>query len=160
MSNPSMLNGLRTFQLEDFFASVDLTYFKYENRLDTFAGKWPYDRMPTAKCTSVNMAKAGFVCTSSGANSDPEAHCYICLHEMIWDEAGDNPKQEHYSHCPECVLAKMDKPEDEYSVKDVLKLMAYAYSTKMYKHVDDAYTNLEVLMHNLIVGFEQRISNQ
>jgi hypothetical protein len=37
---------------------------------------------------------------------------------------------EHIRHRPDCELVKMNKPEEEYTVRDVLRLVAYVYSTR------------------------------
>ena len=37
---------------------------------------------------------------------------------------------EHIRHRPDCELVKLNKPEEEYTVRDVLRLVAYVYSTR------------------------------
>ena len=41
--------------LKHFLDKVDLTYFNYANRLATFNGKWAYDGIAGAKCTSIKV---------------------------------------------------------------------------------------------------------
>jgi hypothetical protein len=42
------------------------------------------------------MAKAGFVYTGTvlaadGVTTEPSAQCFVCQHEMVWDQATDHP---------------------------------------------------------------------
>ncbi|KAI1717312.1 inhibitor of apoptosis domain-containing protein [Ditylenchus destructor] len=130
------------------FESMDLKYFKYENRIASFGTKWRYDKLKNgATCTSKNLAKAGFFCTSTPEEPD-SAKCYICLHELCWDPT-DDPFTEHEKHQPYCEFVKLNKPEDDYTVRDWLRLLAYANSTHQYAAITEATDGLKVYMQKL-----------
>ncbi|KAI1729794.1 inhibitor of apoptosis domain-containing protein [Ditylenchus destructor] len=128
--------------------TFDLKYFKYENRIASFGTKWRFDKLKNgATCTSKNLAKAGFYCTGTPKEPD-SAKCFICLHELWW-ESNDDPFKEHQSHSPDCEFVKLNKSENDYTVRDWLRLLAYANSTHQYTAINEATESLKVYMEKL-----------
>lgn len=68
------------------------------------------------------MAEAGFY--FKGTTSEPDtAACFLCGKVMDGWEESDEPWSEHKKHAPQCAFAKNGKPEDQYTVKELLDLM-------------------------------------
>uniref|UniRef100_A0A914HFQ7 Survivin n=1 Tax=Globodera rostochiensis TaxID=31243 RepID=A0A914HFQ7_GLORO len=131
---------------------LNLNLFVFENRLASYEGKWRY----TEGCTAEKMACAGFYCTEKRKNSDA-AKCYVCQHEMLWDPE-DDPWEEHKKHRPDCLLVKIGKQnEAEFTVREVLLLMAHVQSTKKYVWADESVNNLSALMTQLVLDTDKMI---
>jgi hypothetical protein len=41
--------------VDKLFETISTEFFDYSNRLKTFAGKWKYDKVKNANCTSQNV---------------------------------------------------------------------------------------------------------
>uniref|UniRef100_A0A915EWG0 Uncharacterized protein n=1 Tax=Ditylenchus dipsaci TaxID=166011 RepID=A0A915EWG0_9BILA len=139
--------------INSIFEAPSMKFFDYSKRLVSFSGKWRYDKQKGAMCTSKNLAKAGFVCTAT-KNEPDGAKCYVCQHEMIWDPE-DVPAVEHKKHRPDCELAKLDKPEEEYTIRDWLRLNAYVVSTQQYDAIADSVANLSAIMEKFVINTEK-----
>ncbi|CEF65038.1 Baculoviral inhibition of apoptosis protein repeat domain-containing protein [Strongyloides ratti] len=92
------------------------------NRLKTFK-EWPFDNISSAKCTSIELAIAGFYMTSNEENA-PLAKCICCLKELTWEE-DDIPLHEHLRKMPHCRLAEIisEKKEKDMTIRDILSIL-------------------------------------
>ncbi|KAL3089997.1 hypothetical protein niasHS_006449 [Heterodera schachtii] len=130
-----------------------LHMFVFANRLATFEGRWNYKE----GCTAEKMARAGFFCTEKRKKPSDAAKCFICLHEMYWDPE-DEPWEEHKKHRPDCPLVTIGKQnEDEFTVREVLLLLAYEHSTKMYPVADASMKELDALMKQLLADTQKAV---
>uniref|UniRef100_A0A0K0F1W6 Baculoviral IAP repeat-containing protein 2 n=1 Tax=Strongyloides venezuelensis TaxID=75913 RepID=A0A0K0F1W6_STRVS len=94
-----------------------------KNRLKTFK-EWPFDDLKGSRCTSLELAKAGFIMTMK-EKSIPSAKCMCCLKDLMW-EKDDKPLNEHLRKMPSCRLAKTiyRKKEIDITVKDVVGILS------------------------------------
>uniref|UniRef100_A0A0N5C7Q9 Baculoviral IAP repeat-containing protein 5 n=1 Tax=Strongyloides papillosus TaxID=174720 RepID=A0A0N5C7Q9_STREA len=114
----SSLANLRSFtdpEVTDLLLTV--------NRLKTFRG-WPFDNANGSKCTSFELAKAGFFMTMV-EESAPSAQCVCCLKDLQWEEE-DIPLEEHLRKMPHCALAQLisKKKEVDVTVGDVMRILS------------------------------------
>uniref|UniRef100_A0A0K0G0P1 Baculoviral IAP repeat-containing protein 6 (inferred by orthology to a human protein) n=1 Tax=Strongyloides venezuelensis TaxID=75913 RepID=A0A0K0G0P1_STRVS len=93
------------------------------NRLRTFKG-WPFDNANGSKCTSLELAKAGFFMTMQD-ECTPSAQCVCCLKDLQWEEE-DIPLEEHLRKMPHCVLAQLvsKKKEVDMTVGEVMRILS------------------------------------
>uniref|UniRef100_A0A0N5BNW5 Baculoviral IAP repeat-containing protein 2 n=1 Tax=Strongyloides papillosus TaxID=174720 RepID=A0A0N5BNW5_STREA len=93
------------------------------NRLKTFNG-WPFDTVKGAKCTSFELAKAGF-CMSAVDEGIFSAKCMCCLKDLQWEE-DDIPLEEHLRRMPYCALANQisKKKEIDMNVREALYILS------------------------------------
>uniref|UniRef100_A0A915E1P6 Uncharacterized protein n=1 Tax=Ditylenchus dipsaci TaxID=166011 RepID=A0A915E1P6_9BILA len=124
--------------INSIFEAPSMKFFDYSKRIVSFSGKWRYDKQKGAMCTSKNLAKAGFVCTAT--KNEPDE---------------DVPAVEHKKHRPDCELAKLDKPEEEYTIRDWLRLIAYVVSTQQYDAIADSVANLSAIMEKFVINTEK-----
>ncbi|NXU47305.1 BIR51 protein, partial [Turnix velox] len=87
--------------------------YEYENRLKTFT-EWPFGE--NSKCTSENMAKAGFV-HCPRVNEPDVAKCFFCLIELEGWEPSDDPWEEHNKR-NRCGFLSLNKPFDELTMEE------------------------------------------
>uniref|UniRef100_A0A0N5CCB6 Baculoviral IAP repeat-containing protein 2 n=1 Tax=Strongyloides papillosus TaxID=174720 RepID=A0A0N5CCB6_STREA len=92
------------------------------NRLKTF-NKWPFDDLEGSRCTSLKLAKAGFIMTMK--KRIPSAKCICCLKVLTW-EKDDIPLREHLRKMPSCRLARTihRKKEICMTVSDVVAILS------------------------------------
>uniref|UniRef100_A0A915DCK9 Uncharacterized protein n=1 Tax=Ditylenchus dipsaci TaxID=166011 RepID=A0A915DCK9_9BILA len=124
---------MQEHEVGHLFDTVNTQYFDYTNRLHTFNGKWKYDKVKGANCTSKNLAKQ---------------------HEMLWDPE-DQPSVEHHKHRPDCELAKLNKPEEQFVVKDWLRVISYVKATQQYPCIAESTESLSALMDKLVTNTEK-----
>jgi hypothetical protein len=109
------------------------------NRLATYKNKWDYDKKADAVCTSEKMAEAGFICTVTKKDRD-SAKCFFCRHEMLWDPE-DDPKVEHANHSPQCAFVRLNKPEEEWTVKEALQMLGFVAYLMKHEAQDEEFVS-------------------
>ncbi|KAK0410618.1 hypothetical protein QR680_005236 [Steinernema hermaphroditum] len=144
-------NGMAS--LGEHCAYVDPKY-----RLATFKD-WIYDSEPAARCTSENLAKAGFI--SAVTPDDPyAASCAFCLKTLQWD-AQDDPKQEHKLHCPKClfVTTALEVPSDELTTEDAIRLIFHRYGNISCTAFRELHTQGALFEENITSQVEKLTKN-
>ncbi|XP_055683232.1 baculoviral IAP repeat-containing protein 5-like [Lutzomyia longipalpis] len=86
------------------------SYIFEKQRLESFKN-WPFKK--NTSCNSEKMAEAGFYCIGGD-----EAACFVCGKELDGWEEEDNPWVEHKKHAPQCQFVKINKKEDNLTVKE------------------------------------------
>ncbi|ERL83839.1 baculoviral IAP repeat-containing protein 5-like isoform X1 [Dendroctonus ponderosae] len=97
-----------------------ITYLRSEKAREATFTVWPFSsRQP---CSIKKMAEAGFVFT--GSYKDPDSvQCCFCTKQLNNWEANDEPWSEHLKHSPQCQFALMQKPQDLWTVGELIKVI-------------------------------------
>lgn len=67
------------------------------------------------------MAEAGFVFTGTSKDPDSAQCCFCSKHLDNWEE-NDVPWLEHLKHSPQCLFAQMQKPQEKWTVRELLDI--------------------------------------
>ncbi|ESO89215.1 hypothetical protein LOTGIDRAFT_229109 [Lottia gigantea] len=98
--------------LQDYYMHLE------EFRLHSF-NTWPFD--DDWICTPQKLAEAGFY--HCPTDQEPDAVCcFMCFKELDGWEPTDDPWEEHKRHSPQCPFLKLDKPMEELTVEQFMKL--------------------------------------
>ncbi|CAI2353842.1 unnamed protein product [Caenorhabditis sp. 36 PRJEB53466] len=102
-------------------------YLFAKDRLATFKN-FSLDKIEDARCTSDELARAGFYCT--GIES---AKCPFCLKELDF-EPEDDAWSEHKQRGVNCEFVKIGKPDDtKLTVEDVIRLATRSVAMAKYE---------------------------
>ncbi|VDD94655.1 unnamed protein product [Enterobius vermicularis] len=104
-------------RLKGLFDSF-MPYMFVNGRLKTFNKKWPYE---SENLTPQKMAEAGFIYSPDPLDNGC-VKCAFCLKELNSWEDEDDPIKEHRRYKDRCYFARLNKPEDQYTLRDVLLL--------------------------------------
>ncbi|XP_050392846.1 baculoviral IAP repeat-containing protein 5 [Patella vulgata] len=108
-------------------------------RLESFK-VWPFD--DDWKCTPQRLAEAGFY--HCPTDQEPDAVCcFLCFKELDGWEPTDDPWEEHVKHSPNCPFLKINKPIEELTVEQFIKLEIKRQKNKMQKILDSRRKEFE-----------------
>lgn len=95
--------------------------WKYFHEVDRFKSfqYWPFNK--TAKCNVKALARAGFAWCGEHEGSD-SVICFLCGKTLDGWKASDDPWDEHVSHSPECLYAKLRKKESKLEPDEIAKI--------------------------------------
>lgn len=139
-------------RLKELFDSF-MPYLFVDGRVKSFTKKWPYK---SPNLTPQKMAEAGFI-----HSPDPFdvgcVKCPFCLKELDSWEEDDNPVQEHRRYKDRCYFVRSFKPEDEYTVRDVLLLVTNTRAALLEKEVYDTLDRVEQSYHRMVEKMERQV---
>ena len=87
---------------------------------------------------------------------DPDSvTCFFCNKSLdCWDE-NDDPWFEHQKHAPTCAFAKMDKPEEAFTVTEFTEIrnqfIEKFLKTELKKSIDQVNEHFDDLVHLISV---------
>uniref|UniRef100_A0A0N5AV69 Baculoviral IAP repeat-containing protein 3-like n=1 Tax=Syphacia muris TaxID=451379 RepID=A0A0N5AV69_9BILA len=130
-------------RLKEVFQSF-MPYLFAAGRVESFTKKWPYK---SPNLSPQKMADAGFM--YSPDPFDPGCvKCPFCLKELSSWEDDDNPmydiqtfmkkavyfRNEHRRYKSRCYFARLNKSEEQYTVRDVLLLVTNTRAALLVKY--------------------------
>ena len=110
-----------------------MPYLFASGRCETFTKRWPHK---SPNLTPQKMAEAGFIYSPDRLDDDC-VKCPFCLKELNSWEESDDPIQEHKRYQDRCYFARLNKPEEEYTVREVLYLITNTRAALLEKDVFD-----------------------
>ncbi|KAJ8985894.1 hypothetical protein NQ317_010650 [Molorchus minor] len=82
------------------------------------------------------MAEAGFVFIGNKLEPDT-VKCFLCHKSLDGWDATDDPWKEHRQHAPKCLFAKLSKPQESLTVRELLDIKNELTSQAIIKFFDN-----------------------